>query len=318
MFADRLVEGVRRCGTPLCVGLDPVLERLPVAIVNSAVEHHGSGREGAAAALAEFSGRVLDALAGTVPAVKVQAACFELYGAPGVAAMEEVIGEAREMGYLVVGDLKRGDIGASSRHYARAWLGGAPLPGDARDPGPGLDAMTVSPYLGPEGIEPFLEAARRQQAGLFVLVATSNPGAELVQNAGPEGGRVYELLAREVHRWGTELTGASGYSSIGAVVGATRPQVAGELRQVMPHAFFLVPGLGAQGASPRDLEPFFNADGLGALVTVSRSLIFAQESRPGRELEDAVRDEAEALRRALATVADVARPRPHHAGGGVP
>lgn len=289
-FADRLVEAVRRTGTPLCLGLDPVLNRIPP---QWAV---GEGREGAARVLEKFCVRLLDVLKDQVPVVKPQIACFELYGAPGVAAFENVVRAARERGYLVVGDLKRGDIGVSAQHYARGWLG--------RDM---LDAMTVNAYLGDDGIEPFVGACREHDAGIFVLVATSNPGAEAVQHIGPEGGRVVDVIARMVDRWGSELRGATGYAPVGAVVGATRPQDAAMLRGVMPHAFFLVPGLGAQGAQPEDLRPFFNPDGLGALVNVSRSLIYAHEERKNMRFEDAVRAQAKNLIAQLKRVTGGAR-----------
>ena len=301
-FADRLVESIRHMGTPLCVGLDPVLGRLPEEIVTQAVGRKGPNREGAAAALEAFCRRVLGALCGRVPAVKIQSACFELYGPPGAAAFEAVIKDARALGYVVIGDLKRGDVGISAQHYADAWLGGAALPGGKTDPGPGIDAITVSAYAGPDTVEPFLAACRRQAGGVFVLVATSNPGAGTFQNIGPEGDQLYNVVARAVHEWGLGLRGESGYASVGAVVGATKPQVAAELRRQMPHAFFLVPGIGAQGAVAADLAPFFNADGLGAIVPVSRSLIYAHEARPGVPFEDAVRDEAENLRKQFAAV----------------
>lgn len=298
-FADRLVEAIRHMGTPLCVGLDPVLERIPAQIVTDAVKRKGNGREGAAAAIEAFSRRVLGALCGRVPAVKIQSACFELYGPPGALAFEAVVKDARALGYVVIGDLKRGDIGVSAQHYADAYLGGAKLPDGKVDPGPGLDAITVNAYPGPDSVEPFLAACRRQAGGVFVLVATSNPGAAAFQNIGTEGCTLYNAVAREVHQWGLGMRGDSGYASVGAVVGATKPQVARELRAQMPHAFFLVPGVGAQGATASDLVPFFNADGLGALVPVSRSLIFAHEARPGVPFEDAVRAEAETLRKAF-------------------
>lgn len=301
-FADRLVEAVRHMGTPLCVGLDPVLARMTPDIVKTAVARKGPGREGAAGALEAFCRRVLGALCGRVPAVKIQSACFELYGPAGAAAFEAVIKDARALGYVVIGDLKRGDIGPSAEAYANAWLGGAALPDGKTHPGPGLDAMTVNAYPGPDSVDPFLAACRRQDAGLFVLVATSNPGAATFQDVGVDGSRLYEVVAREVHRWGAGLRGACGYSSVGAVVGATKPEVARSLRTLLPHAYFLMPGIGAQGATAEDLAPFFNADGLGALVPVSRSLIYAQESRPGVALEDAVREQAENLRHQFAAV----------------
>lgn len=298
-FADRLVEAIRHMGTPLCVGLDPVLERIPADITAAAVKRKGPGREGAAAAIEAFCRRILGALCGRVPAVKIQSACFELYGPPGALAFEAVVKDARALGYVVIGDLKRGDVGVSAQHYADAWLGGAKLPDGTTDPGPGLDAITVNAYPGPDSVEPFLAACRRQDGGVFVLVATSNPGAASFQNIGNEGHYLYNAVAREVAHWGLAMRGESGYASVGAVVGATKPLVARELRKQMPHAFFLVPGIGAQGATAADLVPFFNADGLGSLVPVSRTLIYAHEARPGVAFEDAVRDEAENLRQAF-------------------
>jgi orotidine-5'-phosphate decarboxylase len=292
-FADRLVEGIRKAGSPICAGLDPVLERMPASLINSAIEKHGKSQKAASWCFEEFSRQVLDGLDGLACAVKIQSACFELYGAPGVIAFTNVVKEAKKRGFLVIGDLKRGDIGASARHYAGAYLGEVPIPGGGRRPGMPLDALTINPYFGQEGTEPFLAACAEFERGVFVVVRSSNDSAEVFQErTDAQGIPLYSAVAAEVARWGEGLRGASGYSAVGMVVGATRPQAAYSLRKALPHTFFLVPGLGAQGGHVDELLPFFNSDGLGALVSVSRSLIYAHEHKKGRTVTDAVRETA--------------------------
>jgi phosphoribosylformylglycinamidine synthase len=302
-FPDRVAAAVTRCGTPLCVGLDPVLERLPRSIVAAAEERHGRTRRAAAWAAGEFSRRVLAALAGRVPAVKIQSACFEAYGAEGARALSSVVRAARALGYLVIADVKRGDIGSTSLVASRGLFGGAPLPGGKTDGGLAVDAVTVNPYLGREGVEPFISAAVARGGGVFVLVATSNPGAETFQQVrtGGAGGdeEVCDLVALAVEEWGAAHRGECGYSAVGAVVGATRAGLARRLRARMPHALLLIPGVGAQGARAEDLAGLFDPDGGGALVTVSRSLIYAHEARPGCTLEEAVVAEADRLAREI-------------------
>ncbi|MBI4862086.1 MAG: orotidine-5'-phosphate decarboxylase [Candidatus Riflebacteria bacterium] len=291
-FADRLMAVIDKVGTPLCAGLDPVLERLPSPIVDRAFARR-SGPRAAADALGQFCLRVMDALEGMVPAVKLQSACFELYGRHGVAVLEKLVREARRRGFLVLGDVKRGDIGATAEHYASAYLGGPETAPGRCTAGFGMDAITVNPYLGPEAVQPFVRACERFGAGIFVVVLSSNPGAELFQR-GP-GRALFERVAVEVDRWGADLVGQCGYSSIGAVVGATRATEAAGLRRLMPRTPFLLPGVGAQGGEIESLAPVFDRDGRGGLVTVSRSLIYAHESRPGVRMEAAVRQVARRL-----------------------
>ncbi|QDU71787.1 Orotidine 5'-phosphate decarboxylase [Mucisphaera calidilacus] len=272
MFGDRLSAAVSACGAPVCVGLDPVLERLPDA----------SGEP--LAAVERFCTGVLDAVAGVAPVVKIQSACFERYGWAGVRLLESLIVGGRERGLLVINDAKRGDIAISATHYAKALLSG-----DAA-----ADALTVNGYLGVDAVEPFVAVAEREGAGLFVLVRTSNPGAETFQGVGIEGGGdVSSAMARMVRGVGAGLVGASGLSSVGAVVGATKPEVAERLRGEMPEQVFLLPGYGAQGGDASGLRRFATERGDGVLVTASRSVIYAGEGAGWRE---AVRGAAERMR----------------------
>lgn len=283
-FADRLCDAAARAGAPACVGLDPVLDRLPASV-----------REGAsdgAEAIESFCRGALGAIAGITPAVKVQSACFERFGAPGVAAMERIIAKAREHGLIVILDAKRGDIGVSAEHYAAFAF-------DAM----GADALTVSPYLGADTLEPYI-SDRHADRGLFVLVRTSNPGSDGVQRQVLIDGRsVAELAADITIETGAGRIGASGFSSVGAVVAATKPADARSLRQRMPRQIFLVPGYGAQGGDAASVRELFTADGRGAIVTASRSVLYAFENSPGVEWRAAVRDAAVAFAREVAGVA---------------
>jgi len=251
--ADRLQQRIDECGSPSCVGLDPVLERLPAAVteqVSDPVE-----------AIEEFSLGILDAVAGVVPAIKPQSACFERYGARGVAALERVIEAGRDR-FQVILDWKRGDIGVSSEHYAAAAVA------------MGADWVTASAYLGLDGLRPFLQAG----LGVFALVRTSNADGDRVQGAEIDGGgTVAELVARIVADEGSSRVGECGLSSLGAVVGATKAAGAARLRTLMPQQIFLVPGYGAQGAGPAEAAACFRSDGRGAIVTASRSVIYAFE-----------------------------------------
>ncbi|MBX2852679.1 MAG: orotidine-5'-phosphate decarboxylase [Phycisphaeraceae bacterium] len=254
-FADRLLDACKTKGAPVCVGLDPVLERLPDAIDQS----------GPVAAIEAFCLGVIDAVAGVVPAVKPQSACFERYGAPGVAVYHRAVAHAKAAGLIVVGDAKRGDIGTSSAHYAHGLLA---------DPH-GCDSLTVNGYLGGDGIEPFQQVARAQGKGLFVLVRTSNPGGDAIQSLPLADGRtVSEAVGDVVAGLGADCVGESGYSNVGMVVGATKPEDAAKLRQRYPQQLFLVPGFGAQGGGAEDVRACFKPDGTGALITASRSVIY--------------------------------------------
>jgi orotidine-5'-phosphate decarboxylase len=258
--ADRLVAAVDRAGSPVCVGIDPVLERLPAAL-----RPEGPAVTQAVEALVAFATGVLDAIAGHVGCVKLQAACFERYGHHGVEAMERVIGAARQRGFLVILDAKRGDVSVSAEHYAAAAF--EPAPGAA-----GPDWITVNSYLGDDAIEPFL----RPGAGVFALVRTSNPGGDAVQARRLADGRtVAEAVAGMVAELGQRSVGRCGLSALGAVVGATRPAEMAGLRALMPRQIFLVPGYGAQGGGAADVKPCFLEGGRGAIVAASRSVIYA-------------------------------------------
>jgi len=278
--ADRLLRRIDAVGAPACVGLDPVVERLPAALRPAA------GDAAAAAAIEAFSIGVIEAVRGAVAAVKVQAACFERHGADGAAALARVLAAARAAGDLeVILDYKRGDIGISADHYAAS----------ARGP-MAAGWTTVSAYLGADSLLPFLGAGH----GAFALVRTSNPSGDAVQSLRLADGRsVAEAVADLVAACGAERCGTSGFSALGAVVGATKPADAAALRGRMPRQMFLVPGYGAQGGGIDDVLPCFRPDGRGALVTASRSVIYAFDPAD-RQWVDAVRRAADALRHELA------------------
>lgn len=265
-FADRLAEAVTRKRSQLVVGLDPRLDLLPMELRGEAV----LGRAAAASSVARFCKGIVDAVGPYVVAVKPQSAFFEALGSDGFRALEEVCGYARSAGLLVLLDAKRGDIGSTSRAYAEAYL----EPGnDATALG---DAITASPYLGLDSVEPFLAACRRHDAGVFFLVRTSNAGAADVQDLALSDGRpLWHHVAELVHEWGSQLVGDEGMSSVGAVVGATHPRAVSEARRMLPQSPLLLPGVGAQGATPADVARAFTAGPASALVTASRSVIFA-------------------------------------------
>lgn len=251
-FADRLDAAIRAAGSPVCVGLDPVEASLPAELRSASPD--------AVAAITDFSAGVLRAVAGLAPAVKFQSACFERYGAAGFAALDRSIQLARSLGLVVVLDAKRGDIGVSSDHYA------------ASAAAMGADAITVSGYLGPSGVEPFLKAG----LGVFVLVRTSNPDSDLIQAHRLADGRsVAEMMADTVAKLGEARRGECGLSDVGAVVGATKAGEGAQLRARMPDQVFLVPGYGAQGGTAEDVRALLRPDRRGVLVTASRSVIYA-------------------------------------------
>ncbi|TML22702.1 MAG: orotidine-5'-phosphate decarboxylase [Actinobacteria bacterium] len=265
-FADRVGEAVERKHTQLVVGLDPILDLLPMELRGEAV----LGRAAAASAIARFCKGIMDAVGPYVVGVKPQSAFFEVLGADGVRALEEVSDYARSTGLLVIVDAKRGDIGSTARAYAQAFL-------EPRDGLPPLaDAVTANPFLGHDGCEPFVAACRRHGTGVFFLVRTSNPGAADVQDATLLDGRpLWQHIAGYVHDWGQPLVGERGLSSVGAVVGATHPRGVSEARKLMPQTLLLLPGVGAQGATPADVARAFTSGPASALVTASRSVIYA-------------------------------------------
>jgi len=269
LFPDRLAEAVERKRSQLLVGLDPRTDLLPVELAG---DSHLS-RAGAADACRRFCCGIIDAVAPYVVGVKPQLAFFEALGADGVRAFEEVCGYARSAGLIVLADAKRGDIGSTSRGYAAAYL-------EPRGEHPLADAMTVSPYLGRDSLEPFVAACRRHGAGIFCIVKTSNEGGADVQDLVLSDGRpVWQHVARLVHELGEDLVGNRGLSSVGAVVGATHPRAVAEARKLLPQAVLLLPGVGAQGATPADLARAFTSGPASALVNAARSVIYAYRNR---------------------------------------
>jgi orotidine-5'-phosphate decarboxylase len=267
VFADRLAEAVEQKRSQLVVGLDPRLDLLPLELRGDA----HVGRPAAAEATARFCCGIVDAVAPYVVAVKPQLAFFEVLGSDGIAAFERVVGYARSAGLLVIVDGKRGDIGSTARAYADAYL---EPPGEGR--GPLADALTVNTYLGRDSLEPFVASCRRGGGGLFCLVKTSNAGSVDVQELALSDGRpLWHQVALLVQELGEELVGECGLSGVGAVVGATYPRAIGEARRLLPQAILLLPGVGAQGATPADIARAFTSGPASALVTASRSVIYA-------------------------------------------
>lgn len=298
-FSDRLVAAVKAKGNPVCVGLDPRFDLLPERLRRLAVRTHGRSSRAVAAAFLEFNRALIDELADLVPACKPQVAFYEEYGAEGMRAFEETVRHARDKGLLVISDAKRGDIGPTAEGYARAHLSHEEDGFAGR--GFDADAVTVNPYLGADSLEPFLELGRRHGKGAFVLVRTSNPGARDLQDLDVDGRPLYERVAEMVGRLGGPPS-ASGFTDVGAVVGATYPDEARSLRALLPEAIFLVPGYGAQGAAAADAAAAFRDDGLGALVNSARGIVFAfREPSYARRFEE--KDFAKAARAAAEDMA---------------
>jgi orotidine-5'-phosphate decarboxylase len=292
-FADRLITAVRRVGNPILVGIDPRVQDLPPGFLDG----FPADRGGVAEALGAFGRGVIDAVKAEVAAVKFQAAFYEMYGPEGFNALHQSARYAKENGLIVIIDGKRNDIGSTAEAYARAYLGKVPV-GDALEASWQADALTVNPYLGSDGIEPFVKLAARENKGIFVLVRTSNASAGEFQDLVADGRPVYRHVADHLARWAADHKGASGYSFVGAVVGATYPEQLAELRDALPGVLFLVPGYGAQGGSAADVASAFDDDGLGAVVNSSRGLTFAYQrpefARFGgdwqRAIQEAVRE----------------------------
>ena len=284
-FTERLLAAIEEKQAPIVVGLDPVYAQLPKQIREIAA-HAKSGLAENAAAVNEFCQVVVDIAAPHVPAVKLQMAYFELLGPAGIEAYYRVAEYARGKGLIVISDIKRADIGSTSEALASAFLDEVLVKGDdGQEAAATVDAVTVNPYFGTDGVKPFIERAVANGQGIFVVIRSSNPSAKEIQDiADAEGRRVFERLAMLCNDWANYpgCVGESGYSLVGAVVGATYPKEAEQLRQIMPNSFFLVPGYGAQGATADDCAAAFHEDGWGALVTSSRGIIYAW-TRPGYE-----------------------------------
>jgi orotidine-5'-phosphate decarboxylase len=265
-----MITAVRRVRNPVLIGIDPRPEDLPAGLL----DRFPGDWSGVAAALEAFGRGVVDVVAPRVAAVKFQAAFYEAYGPEGVAALRATVRHARECGLIVVLDGKRNDIGSTAEAYARAYLGKVPV-GDRFEAAWSADALTINPFFGSDGIAPFVKVATREDKGVFVLVRTSNASAGEFQDLITEGRPLYRHVAERLAQWAAPQRGASGYSSVGAVVGATYPRQLAELRAELPGVLFLVPGYGSQGGTALDVAGAFDADGLGALINNSRGLTFA-------------------------------------------
>jgi orotidine-5'-phosphate decarboxylase len=327
---DKLIERIDALGNPTVVGLDPTQSMLPDVLLSDMFALHGKTPKAISQAFVAFNRAVIDGISGIVPAVKPQIAMYERYGLSGIAAYLETIEYAHEKGLLVIGDIKRGDISSTAEAYA-AHIGGVEIGGEHFDPWQ-EDAVTLNPYMGSDGILPFVDAAKAQSRAVFILVKTSNPSSSQVQDLAvaeemgdvlgafsPRLGTlkrlaqdrplVYEEVAKLVGEWGADSIGVHGYSRVGAVVGATHREQGVKLRGILPHTFFLVPGYGAQGATAADLKGFFDKDGRGCIINSSRGIIaawkkadFATADADLKTVEAAARVAASEMKEALCKI----------------
>lgn len=275
---NRLISRIKQTNAPIVVGLDPVMKFLPDHLLKKAFDGLGETLEGAAEAVWQYNKEIIDHIYDVVPAVKPQIAMYEQFGIPGLITFKKTVDYCRQKGLIVIGDIKRGDIGSTSEAYATGHLGKVKV-GSKFCYGFGEDFATVNPYLGSDGVKPFIKVCQEEKKGLFILVKTSNPSSGEFQDrpiADADNRPLYEVVGEKVAEWGKEHMGDS-YSYIGAVVGATYPEMGKILRKVMPKSYILVPGYGAQGGKGKDLAPFFNEDGLGAIVNSSRGIIAAYQ-----------------------------------------
>ena len=296
MAFDRLIENIIEKQNPTVAGLDPKLDYVPASVKDACFAQYGKTLEGAAAALLAFNKAIIDQIFDIVPAVKPQAAYYEMYGWQGVKALAETIAYAREKGMFVITDGKRNDIGTTMEAYATAHLGTTDVAGEAVDAF-GADALTVNGYLGTDGIKPLVNICKEKDKGIFVLVKTSNPSSGELQDLQlVNGASVYEQMGKMCERWGEELPGKYGYSGVGAVVGATYPEQLAEMREKAPHTFFLVPGYGAQGGGANDAKNAFDNNGRGAIINSSRGIMCAWKKQGLTEDDFAAAARQEALR----------------------
>lgn len=303
---NKLISNIKKTDAPIVVGLDPMLSYIPEFIQKKAFAEYGETLEGAAEAIWQFNKEIVDKTCDLIPAVKPQIAMYEQFGLPGLMAFKKTVDYCKSKDLVVIGDIKRGDIGSTSAAYATGHIGRVKVGGKEYTPFD-EDFVTVNPYLGSDGVNPFVKVCQEEKKGLFILVKTSNPSSGEFQDQLVGGRPLYELVGEKVAQWGEDCMG-DGYSYIGAVVGATYPEMGKVLRKIMPKAYILVPGYGAQGGKGKDLVHFFNEDGLGAIVNSSRGIIAAYrqekyakygEEAFGEASRAAVEDMAADIREAL-------------------
>jgi orotidine-5'-phosphate decarboxylase len=269
----QLIEKIQKTKAPVCVGLDPMLDYIPEHVLKRALDEFGETLEGAAEAIWQYNKEIIDHVYDLIPSVKPQIAMYEQFGIEGLKAYVKTVNYCHEKDLLVIGDAKRGDIGSTSSAYAVAHIGKVTV-GSKRLSSFATDFLTINPYLGTDGVKPFVDVCNEEDKGLFVLVKTSNPSSGEFQDRLIDGRPLYEHVAQKVVEWGGESMDGT-YSNVGAVVGATYPEMSRVLRKLMPNTYFLVPGYGAQGGTAEDLKPCFNEDGLGAVINSSRGIIAA-------------------------------------------
>lgn len=297
MALDRLIEKIEQTQNPTVAGLDPKLDYVPEYIKRKCFEKYGETLKGAAKALLKFNKGLIDALYDIVPAVKPQAAYYEMYGVEGVKTLYKTQEYARAKGMYIITDGKRNDIGTTMEAYATAHLGKVKVGSAEFEPFLG-DALTVNGYLGSDGIKPLLKVCKENDKGIFVLAKTSNPSSGELQDKKIDGVPVYEIMGKMCEDWGKELAGVYGYSGVGIVAGATYPEQIKRLREILPHTFFLIPGYGAQGATAKDISAAFDKNGLGGIVNSSRGIMCAYQKQKcdEREFAEAARREAIRMR----------------------
>ena len=296
-FADRLLEKIELTNNPTVMGIDPLIEYVPKSIKDKYLYSKTNVVEATALAITEFNMRLLDCVKGIIPAVKPQLAYFEMMGSYGIKAFEQTIDYANKLGYIVIADAKRNDILSTASSYAKAFLGKSAMIDSSLVNVFKADAVTINPYLGFDGVKPFITECENNNTGIFILVRTSNPSAgdfqDILTN---ENEHLYELVAKKVAQWGETLIGEKGYSSVGAVVGATWPKQAKVLREIMPNSIILVPGYGAQGGGASEAVASFDKNGYGAIVNASRSLMCAYKKDGFDHEEFEIATQKEALR----------------------
>ena len=295
MSVDLLVQKIKEKGNPSVAGLDPKIEYVPEYIRKKAYAEYGQNLKGATEAIWEFNKGLIDALYDVVPAVKPQSAFYEMYGLYGEEVMHRTISYEKEKGLYIILDVKRNDIGSTAEAYSKAYLGKVDIDGVECEPCP-VDCVTVNPYLGTDGIQPFVNDCKTFDKAIFALVKTSNPSSGELQDLLVGDEHIYEKVAQCVNKWNEETIGKSGYGAVGAVVGATYPEQAKVLRKLMPKSYFLVPGYGAQGGGAEGVKPCFNEDGLGAIVNSSRGIMCAYKKGDWKEEQFAEAARAEAIR----------------------
>ena len=274
MIIDKLIEKIKETGNPTVVGLDPRLNYIPEFITKKYFAKYGNTPKAVAKAMYKFNKHIIDAICDIVPAVKPQIAMYERYGIEGLKNYKKTCRYAKKKGLIVIGDIKRSDIASTAEAYSDGHIGRVDINGEVYESFC-QDFITLNPYLGSDSITPFLKDCLEYEKGLFVLAKTSNPNSGEIQDLLVDGTPIYEKVGALIEKWGESTRGKYGFSSVGAVVGATHPEQAKKLREVMPHTFFLVPGYGAQGGKAEDLAVCFNSDGLGAIVNSSRGIIAA-------------------------------------------